>query len=109
MQQSSQESEARARRAFDLVPEPMYLHDGKHIIEANPAAAALYGYDSVEQMRGTEVLSLIHPDDQAQFVARLADMQAEPRSLPSATDRRMRADGSIVLVEQAGTPIEFDG
>ncbi|MEM7408231.1 MAG: ATP-binding protein [Pseudomonadota bacterium] len=101
------ETQARYQKIFEFSPIAMYLHDGTHIREANPATASLFRYDSPEDMRGVEVLSLLDEADRPQYLERLAEMRANPRTLPFVEDRRVTREGDELIVEQAGTPIEF--
>jgi PAS domain S-box-containing protein len=108
-QRALRDSESRYRSIFEFSPLPMYLQDGKAIIAANPEAARVYGYDSPEAMKGISVIDLIHPDDRPQYRERLRDMLSNPRRLPFVEDRRVRRDGSTVIVEQSGVPFESGG
>ena len=50
-------SETRYRELFDRSPTPLVLHRGEHVLEANPAAAALCGYADAGAMVGAEMLA----------------------------------------------------
>lgn len=103
------ESERRYLSIFTFASQPMYLSDGEHILEANPAAAKLYEYDSPEDMRGLDVIELIHPDDRPRFRERLKDMANLRQPLPFVEDRRISRTGKELIVQQSGTPIELGG
>jgi PAS domain S-box-containing protein len=54
-------SEQRYRELFALTPSPLLLHRDGRVIDANPAALALFGYPDLESMQGVDVLT--HYDD----------------------------------------------
>ncbi len=49
-------SENRYRELFTRTPSPLVLHRGGRFIDANPAALALFGYDTLDAMIGHSLL-----------------------------------------------------
>jgi PAS domain S-box-containing protein len=48
-------AEARYRELFSRIPAPLVMHRGGCIIDANPAAVALFGFDALPAMLGREL------------------------------------------------------
>ena len=101
--------ETRYRDVFGFAPFPIYIHDGETIVEANTAAARVYGYPSPEEMIGLRVLNLIHPDDRDRYLARLKHFHASIEPLPFIEEQRVRKDGVVIRIVQSGTRIPWRG
>ena len=72
-------SENRYRELFTRTPSPLLLHRAGLFIDANPAAVALFGYDTLEAMVGRSLLS--HSDGEhsrAAMQARIAQLEDMP-------------------------------
>lgn len=104
-----QESEQRYKKIFDFAPFAIYIQDGKAILEANEAAAKIYGYRSPEEMIGIRVIDMIHPDDKSRFLDRLERHQQHGEQLPFIEERRIREDGTEIKIIQSGTRIPQHG
>ena len=92
-------SESRYRQLFQALPSPAVLHVSGLIVEANPAAARLLGYDSPEQLLGLNVIDDCIVPELHQIVRQRV-----------ATVERM--DGGVVMPEieltmvtRQGTPV----
>ncbi|MCO5399611.1 EAL domain-containing protein [Ralstonia soli] len=79
------------------------------VVRANPAAARLMGAQDVAQLAGAQLAGLIHPDDVAQVVPRLAGMVSSGTAAQPVEHRLVRADYTHVLVESVATACEHDG
>ena len=55
-------SEERYRRSFNYSPTAMVLHDKGVLLDANQAALSFVGADSLEDVLGIDLFSLVHPD-----------------------------------------------
>jgi diguanylate cyclase (GGDEF)-like protein/PAS domain S-box-containing protein len=102
------ESESRYRLMFDANPQPIWVFHRQTLafLAVNDAAIAHYGYSraqflamTIERIRPPAELPALH----AQLEGRLGG-DARPR-----TWRHSRRDGSLIDVEIAARPIEFDG
>ena len=62
-QESLRRSEANFRALIERSPTATYVQRDGMIVYANPAAVALFGYDTAADMVGLRLLELIHPDD----------------------------------------------
>ncbi|MBT3575784.1 MAG: PAS domain S-box protein [Candidatus Marinimicrobia bacterium] len=55
-------SEERYRLAFKYSPTAMVVHDRGVLLDANQAALSFVGANSLEEVRGIDLFSLVHPD-----------------------------------------------
>ena len=53
-------------------PDPIAIHRGDKILFGNPGAVRSFGFESAEELVGTSIFALIHPEDQAAVRARIA-------------------------------------
>ena len=107
-QRALRDSEDRYRSLVDMSPEAILVHVEGRYVFANPAAAALLGADSPDQLLGRPVLDLIHSDHHAATVRRIEQAQLG-RVTPLERMRWLRLDGDPVDVEVTGTGIEYAG
>ena len=101
------EREAQYRSIFEATTDGLIItHLDGTIVEANPAACAMFGYDYADFVR-CDPRALIHPDYQAAFQAYLAAVRrGEPVQTRSVN---VRQDGSLMDVEVRGTLIVYRG
>ena len=96
-------SENRYRELFERSPTPLVLHRGGHVLDANPAAAAMCGVVDPRDMAGFDLLSLYRDDgarDREQARWNALDGMAEGEGLPVA-DFVLRAPGGPAHSVQA--------
>lgn len=102
-------SEARFRSAFDDASVPMAIVDladptQRHIVLANEALAALLGH-TIEDLTGSSLAALTHPDDRRQ-----SELGAEAllRGTPTyhAEERLRRSDGTDVWTQIDASTID---
>src|ERR1700730_15705036 len=93
------------RLLFEEHPQPMWMFDpaSRRFLDANGAAAALYGYSTAEFRHLS--LTAIQSEDDAQ---RFLDESAQLRQTPNAWRHRTKS-GRMIDVEVAVHEIEFDG
>lgn len=94
-------SEARYRDLFERSPSPFIIHRQGRILQANAAAARLFGYPSAQAMVGLDMLRLNHPDSRRLSAERIAMLEKLPvgGSVPTAELRMQRADGADLFVQ----------
>jgi PAS domain S-box-containing protein len=94
------ESERRYRELFEHAAVGIFLADGRRrLLEANPQAAAILGYDDPLQLRGLGAEELIHPEDLARQPIYFPDGRL-PLDAYSRFERRYRSrSGGWVPVE----------
>jgi PAS domain S-box-containing protein len=107
-EQALRDSEDRYRGLVDLSPEAILVHAEGRIVFVNPAAVALLGAATPDELVGKPVLDTIHPDERAAVVARVEQARLG-RITPLAHRRWLRLDGRVVDTEVTGAGVEFDG
>ncbi|MFH0825883.1 MAG: PAS domain S-box protein [Pseudomonadota bacterium] len=103
------ESEMRYRKLMEHLPDAVGVHRDGIIVFANPAAAALVGAESPQQLIGKKVSVFVHPDDRVDPAASAALSGTAPRNAPLLKQRLLRMDGETVHVEAATIPMLFEG
>ncbi len=103
------ESEERWRALIELSPLPLCVHRGGVLLWLNDATVRLLGATSAEQLVGTNVMELVHPDDRARVLARVWEGQANDEPLPPVEQRYVRLDGRVIHVEVAARSVMFQG
>ncbi|TVM15022.1 hypothetical protein DPQ33_16160 [Oceanidesulfovibrio indonesiensis] len=94
------DSEVKFRNFFEHAGEGIILSDSSsNILDANPAAAEILGYDSPDDLAQMNVTEIVHPDD-LQKCARV-NIQEETRhgGVVTLERRYRRADGTYLPVE----------
>ncbi len=103
------ESERKFRHFVDQSLVGLYVVQDGNIVYANSKSADLLGYDSPEELVGTPVARVTHPDDllllQENHRRRLA---GEVQSLRYAY-RGLRRDGRVIWVDVHGSACEYEG
>jgi len=103
------QSEKRWRTVLDQAPDSMIVHDTKAILYANPAAAALHGAGSPDDLVGRSPTDLNHPDDRQEIRQRYAEaIRLGTLFRPNAL-RRLRLDGAVVTADTTPIAIDWDG
>ncbi|CAJ0852540.1 sensor domain-containing protein [Ralstonia flatus] len=92
-----------------LSSDPVLLTVDGRVVRANPAAARLLGAQDPTQLAGLQLAGLIHPDDVAQTVPRLAGMVSSGVSAQPVEHRLVRADYTHVLVASEAAACEHEG
>jgi PAS domain S-box-containing protein len=99
------EKERPYRRIFQSVPDGILIHDPQTglVVEANPAASAMYGYGR-QALIGQPLVALIHPDSQPllhyYFQAALVGGGSEAEEAAAAV--------AAVHLRQDGTPFDAE-
>ena len=103
-------SEARYRNLFTSLPAALVLHRQGDVIDANTAAAALFGFDSVAAMRGHSVFEVYGGDSRALGRTRLEALSKMPLGtvLPLAQFLIDTLDGRHLTVHATTALIEAD-
>jgi PAS domain S-box-containing protein len=103
---------SREREMFVRIPTPLVLHRDGRVVDANPAAVALFGYSHREAMLGTDVLARYEPGEARELARERLDLihRLPPgRGLPATETRLVAIDGRRLVVRATGVRVEADG
>jgi PAS domain S-box-containing protein len=101
-------AEARLRRLFDAAPDGIVVSRDGVILDANPAAARMLGFDAGAELLGVSLHALMSPVDTKTMIARIAAARDGSRLAPRAYEARRR-DGTRVTAEITSVPYEYEG
>lgn len=103
-------SEARYRELFERSPSPFVIHRRGRLLQANAAAARLFGFESPQQMQGIDMLRLNHPESRRVSAQRIAQLEHLPpgEAVPTIELRMQRADGADLYVQAQVVRIDLD-
>ena len=95
-------NEKHYQSIFEVASDGLILHDLETglVIEANPAACIMYGYDRDEFVH-QKITTIIHPDSFNQFAKYVQAVQSH--GVYVAQQGHKRRDGSKIYVELSGT------
>ena len=102
-------SEAAFRTLIEAAPDGIAVYRDDRLVFVNPAFVSELGFDDQEQLLGRDIRDLIHPDYREQFNEHTRVMLASWQPIPPREKQLLRRDGSVLWVEIATLPIDFDG
>ena len=105
-------TETRYQELFSRIPTPLVLHRGGRVIDANPAAVALFGYDSLGTMRGQDLLrSYESGDSRERERRRIEELDLRPagEGLPVTDFRLSGRAGRRVSVRATSVRVDAEG
>ncbi len=101
-------SEQEIRSIIERLPQAIAVHQGGRFVLANPKVGELLRIPT-DDLLGTPIIDVVHPDDRAAVRARVAEMARTGAPPPVVEERFVAADGSTVLGEVVAIPLTFDG
>jgi PAS domain S-box-containing protein len=102
-------SERRFRQLIESAPDAVWINDGQHLTFANPAAARMLGYDTVEELLAVDPHAIVAPEHQGQMRERMEQLTQSTANLPPREYKSRRKDGAWVIAEVRSMPIEWEG
>jgi PAS domain S-box-containing protein len=102
------ESEERYRQLVEISPDAVIIHQTGKIIYLNPAALIMLGVKDSNEILGTNVLDLIHPDFR-DTVRKNIEKDLNGEITPPTELDLLRVDGTMVVVEGRGVKTTFNG
>jgi PAS domain S-box-containing protein len=108
-QRAREASEARYRELFARSPTALLLHRQGTIIEANAAAARMFGFGSGEAMLGLRLVDWLVPPEGRDFVERrIAEVERLPagQALPMTEYELLTQRGELITVEASAVRVE---
>ncbi len=103
------EAEQRYRNLIEQSPTPVLVHHGEILAYANPAAIEMFGARSEADLIGRSITELVHPDDLPEFQRRLSRIVDDGVVTDLIQQRRLRLDGSEIVVISRGVPVIWEG
>jgi PAS domain S-box-containing protein len=103
------ESEEHFRQVVESTPVGIYIETDGLLRYLNPAALAMFGAESPDQIIGRGYLEIIHPDSQPFVRERARLVAVEKKAVPLLEERLLRLDGTIFDGEVTAIPFVFQG
>ncbi|MEQ1518572.1 MAG: PAS domain S-box protein, partial [Usitatibacteraceae bacterium] len=103
------ESDEHFRVLIERTPEAIVVHRDKRFLYLNPAALALLGASSAQELIGKSIMDIIHPDFHQLLDERLRKGEQNLPVAPVAEFKLIRLDGGVRYAEVQGTMITYDG
>jgi PAS domain S-box-containing protein len=103
------ESEERYRQLVELCPDGLLIHIDGTLLFVNQALAEILGAKHPDELIGTPVLGIVHPDSRDAVLKRVSELEAGVPALPWMEQKLIRKDGSAVPVEAAARPFSLKG
>jgi two-component system NtrC family sensor kinase len=108
-QRALERSEASFRALIESMPDGAIVHRDGAVVYMNLTLRAMLGFGADEDLRGTKVLDLVHPDERERVRGRLRELTEHGSSVPLREERLLRKDGTCVVAEIAAHAVAFDG
>ena len=102
-------TEQAFRAVFDMLPDSVVVHTGRHILFANAAALGLFGAPSEAALKSRTIQDLLPPEYHAAADRRTRLILEEGRSVDRAQSQRLKFDGRMIEVETTSAPIVWEG
>jgi PAS domain S-box-containing protein len=99
MEQNLRESENRFRQLVEGAPEGIFVQTDLCFRYLNPAAPALFGARSHEELTGQPVMERLHPDCRAAVAERIRVLNEERKPVPRMEQKYLKLDGTVFEVE----------
>jgi PAS domain S-box-containing protein len=101
-------TETRYQELFSRIPTPLVLHHNHRVLDANPAALAMFGHPSLSRMVGTDLHSAFEAGDSRERARRrIEQLMEQPMgtALP-VTDFRLQVQGRTMAVRATGVRVD---
>ena len=109
LEAAQQESEQRFRGLIEWSPESHIVHRGGTILYVNPAAIAMFGANTEQELVGKSLLDRVHPDCRSLVLARRKQVLESNQAVPLVEMKFLRLDGSPIDTEIQTLPVNFNG
>jgi PAS domain S-box-containing protein len=104
-----QESTERYRTLVEVSPSAVAVHRDGDLVYTNPAFVSLVGATDETELLGSDLASLVHPEDEEAVTTAMARTLAGEAE-PTRRERRVVGhDGAVVHVEMTSRAIEYEG
>jgi PAS domain S-box-containing protein len=101
--------EAKYQQLFNSSPDPIIIHDGKYIVDINPATIFATKIKDKSELIGKKLESLAHPKELERTSKRLEELKKTNKALNSEEFTIILNNGNEIDVIATPAPIEIDG
>jgi len=108
-EQRMEQSAERLRVLFDSSPDAIYVHKKGIIQLANPAAVALFGAKSKDELIGRSVVDTVHPDRRGHTAKVVHEDPRQVAFTETQEQPRVRLDGSEFWADVTVAPLQWEG
>ncbi|GAA0339569.1 hypothetical protein GCM10008967_32400 [Bacillus carboniphilus] len=109
MVQALKDSEDRYRRLVENSPLGILVHQNGLINYANLSALRLLGTEKPEDLIGSHIFNIIHPDYKMIVSRRIESVEKNGQDATLLYEKFIRLDGQVIDVEVTGIPIQLNG
>ena len=106
-EEALRESESRYRKLIELSPNGVAIYQKGLFVYVNPAGVKMLGAADQQQLLGTPIFNLVHPESREAVIPRMK-LVAEGSSLPPLEEKLMRLDGSVFDAEVIALSTTFN-
>jgi len=103
-----EETESRFATLFELLPDPVVVHQDGRLLHLNRAGVRMYGATSSQDVVGMSVADRVAPESRPLLHERLAKLM-QGDSVPMAEERHLTFDGRPFDVEVVAAPVSIGG
>ncbi|MDD3559641.1 MAG: PAS domain S-box protein [Melioribacteraceae bacterium] len=97
------------RSIFDASQDGVAVTYDRKIILANKRTAEIFGFDSVSDIYGKNILDFIIDEDKKEFTEFVNSLSNETKETPRIEFRAFRKDGTQIIIENSISKYEFEG
>jgi len=108
-EEALRESESKYRALVESSPDAIAIYVEGKIVFANAMSIQLMRANHINQLIGKPVIEFVHPDDRSFVAKRMMEAMKSGTPLPSAEERFIRLDGTVVDVEVKSMSVVVDG
>ncbi len=108
-ERAMQESKESYRTLVEWSPEPLGVHRDGKLLYVNPAATAMFGAKSAQELIGRPILELVHPEFRQIVLARVKEQTEKGVSVPMMEEKFLKIDGTPIDVEVQSRTIQYQG
>ena len=103
------ESAESYRTLVEWTPEPIAVHRDGKLVFVNPAAVAMFGATSAQELVGRPILELVHPEFRQMVLARVKEQGERGMAVPMMEEKFLKIDGTPIDVEVQSRTIQYQG
>jgi diguanylate cyclase (GGDEF)-like protein/PAS domain S-box-containing protein len=109
MQEAIKESEERYRLLVELSPDGIAVHYEGRFLFINPSGARLLGASTPDQLIGTPIFDVVHPDFHDIARSRVMQVSGTKAAAPWFEEKFVRRDGAVIDVDVTSIRFPFEG